>query len=101
MTQMAIEMFDMPRARRRDPETSKRAGINAATFASSHAGRILQALRQHGPMSPAQMFTFTGLSVVQCDRRRKEMIGAGLVRVQTDAEGNPVEHDGCEVWEAV
>lgn len=97
---MATEMFDMPRARRRDPETSKRAGVNAAKFASSHAGRILQALRQHGPMSPAQMFTFTGLTTVQCDRRRKEMISAGLVRVQTDAAGNPVEHDGCEVWEA-
>lgn len=98
---LAIEMFDLPRARRRDPSTSQRAAVNAVQFASSHAGRILAALKLHGPMSPKQMFDFTGLSVVQCDRRRKEMVEAGLVRIKTDAQGNTIEHDGCEVWEAV
>lgn len=52
-------------------------------------------------MSPAQMFSFTGLSVVQIDRRRKEMITAGYVRLKRLDDGEVVKHEGCEVWEAV
>jgi hypothetical protein len=50
-------------------------------------------------MSPAQLFDHTGLSVVQIDRRRKEMISAGLVRIQVGESGKAVTHAGCEVWE--
>lgn len=96
---LSIEMFDMPRARRRDPETSKRAGINAATFASSHAGRILQALRQHGPSAPPKIEKHTGLSIVQIDRRLIEMQRAGLIRV-TQAAGSDLVIGGYRCWEA-
>jgi hypothetical protein len=99
--QLSIEMLDMPRARRRDPSTSHKAAARSSEFAQTHADRIVAALKTHGPMSPKRLFDFTGLSVVQCDRRRKEMIAAGLVRILHDVTGLPVEDDGCEVWEAV
>jgi hypothetical protein len=95
-------LFDERRAARAtDPATSKAAARNAAAFASGHKARILAALKQHGPMSPAQMFTFTGLSVVQCDRRRREMIEAGQVRILTSESGAALCVDGCEVWSAI
>jgi predicted transcriptional regulator len=100
MTQLSIPFNERSVSRRSDPETSKAAASRAAVFATSHAGRILAALKQHGPMSPAQMYAHTGLSVVQCDRRRREMIEAGLVRIVTDEQGNHVTHEGCEVWQA-
>lgn len=102
--QLAIDFNSLAaasRSRNTDPATSKQAGKNAARFADSHAGRILAALKLHGPMSPKQMFDFTGLSVVQCDRRRKEMIELGLVRIKTMDDGAPFTHEGCEVWESV
>lgn len=104
MNQLAINfnsLAEAGRSRSNDPDTSKQAGKNAARFADSHAGRILAALKLHGPMSPKQMFDFTGLSVVQCDRRRKEMIELGLVRIKTMNDGAICTHEGCEVWEAV
>lgn len=96
-----MQSIEHVRARRRDPATSQAAARNAEKFASSHAGRILAALKEHGPLSAAQMHQFTGLTTVQADRRRKEMIGAGLVRIKTMNDGHPVTHEGCEVWEAV
>lgn len=99
--QLAITDLTPIRARRTDPATSHRAAADSVRFVGSHAGRILQALRTHGPMSPKQMFHFTGLDVAQCDRRRKEMIEAGLVRIKTTNDGMSVTHEGCEVWEAV
>lgn len=99
--QLAIDFDAHHAARRHDPETSHVAARNAEKFAASHAGRILAALRLHGPMSPKQMFAFTGLDVAQCDRRRKEMIDAGLVRIKTLNDGAHATHMGCEIWEAV
>lgn len=99
--QLAITDLTPIRARRTDPATSHRAAAESAKFAGPHAGRILAALKLHGPMSPKQMFDFTGLDVAQCDRRRKEMIEAGLVRIKTTNDGISVTHEGCEVWEAV
>lgn len=97
----ASGILNMPLARRTDPATSHVAATNARHFAGSHCSRILQALRTHGPMSPAQLFDHTGLSVVQIDRRRKEMINAGLVRIQVGESGKTIKHAGCEVWELV
>ncbi len=101
MTQIAIDFTPERAARPTDPETSKAAARRATHFASSQAGRILLALQQHGPMSPKQMFTHTGLDVAQCDRRRLEMIRAGFVRIKTLDDGAPATHEGCEVWEAI
>ncbi|WP_298929168.1 hypothetical protein [uncultured Ramlibacter sp.] len=89
------------KARNSDPETSKAAARRTVHFATSHAGRILLALQQHGPMSPKRLFDFTGLSVVQIDRRRLELIRAGLVRIKKADDGATMTHDGCEILEAV
>lgn len=99
--QLSLSFDERRASRRTDPDTSKAAARRAGAFANGHKARILAALKQHGPMSPAQMFTFTGLSVVQCDRRRIELIRDGLVRIATNDEGSPITHQGCEVWEAV
>jgi hypothetical protein len=101
MNQLSIAFDERRASRSSDPQTSKDAARRAAVFAGSHSARILAALKLHGPMSPAQMFAFTGLSIVQCDRRRIELIRAGLVRILTTDDGQPVTHDGCEVWEAL
>ena len=91
-----IEMeLSPPRCRRSDPSTSHAAAKKARRFASGQAVTILNALKQHGPLAPCQMFTFTGLTTTQADRRRKEMVLAGLIRVLDR------DVDGCAVWEAI
>ena len=102
MNQLSIQYEpSTARARRTDPETSKAAAKRSEKFAQSHAGRIVEALKLHGPMSPAQMFCFTGLSVVQIDRRGREMREAGLVRFKLLDDGAVAKNGGCQVWEAV
>lgn len=102
MNQLAFSLsFTDTRSRRNDPETSKRAGRRAAVFAGGQKARILAALKQHGPMNPKRLLDFTGLTHIQCDRRRKEMLLDGQIRIQRDAAGNVVEDQDCEVWEAV
>lgn len=91
----SIQMFNTPRARRSDPETSQAAAVNSAQFASSHAGRILAVLRNEGAGSPEHISRFTGLSVVQIDRRLHEMQSKGLIRT------TGAVHNGFRVWEAV
>ena len=98
MNKLALS-FDAPRARKRDPQTSHDAAVNAAKFAATHAGRILAALKAHGPMAPCQMARFTGLDTVKADRRLPEMKKAGLVEVVM-LDGKPMTHDGCRVWKA-
>jgi hypothetical protein len=98
-----MEMIDFDAkhaARRNDPETSHAAAQQAVTFAKSHAGRILAALKAYGPMTPHEMHV-TGLTVVQCDRRLPEIARAGLARVVTLDDGHPMTRNGARVWEAV
>jgi predicted HTH transcriptional regulator len=101
MNQLHFDNITPVRARRNDPKTSHDATKRSMQFAASHAGQILRALNSYGAMSPKQLFEFTGLSVVQIDRRRKEMIAAGLVRLKRLDDGAVAKHEGCEVWEAV
>jgi CRP-like cAMP-binding protein len=93
MNQLAIEFT--PLARRTDPQTSIDAGRNADKFAASHAGRILAVLQLHGDLSPKQISDYTGLTVVQIDRRRHEMKRDGLITVLDE-----IRH-GCQVWRAL
>lgn len=72
----------------------------AKTFASSHAGRILAALKAHGRMTPHELH-ITGLTVVQVDRRLPDLKAAGLARVVTLDDGHPMTRNGARVWEAV
>jgi hypothetical protein len=91
--QLAIQFTS--RARSDDPITSIIAGRNADKFAASHAGRIHAVLILHGDLSPKQISDYTGLSVVQIDRRRHEMKRDGLITVL-----NEIRH-GCQVWRAL
>ena len=83
------------RARSDDPITSIIAGRNADKFAASHAGRIYSVLVLHGDLSPKQISDYTGLTVVQIDRRRHEMKRDGLIQVMDE-----IRH-GCQVWRAL
>lgn len=80
-----------PRARESDPDTSKRA---AQSFRGkpclSHYLSILGALWR--PMVPPEIAKLTGLSVVQIDRRRKELLERGDI-VLTGRE-----RDGYQEW---
>ena len=80
-------------ARRTDPETSKRAARAAVRLALSHGNIITGALWK--PMTPAELAKITGLSVVQIDRRRHELIEAGLIRL------TGVERDGYQEIERI
>jgi len=88
------------RARRTDPETSKTAAVNAERFAASHAGRILEALKE-GPRTAHGLAEMTGLRVVQVDRRLPELARGGLAAVMTDELGHAVVVGGARVWESV
>lgn len=97
MNQLHIDFY---RCRTTDPETSKTAARNAARFADSHAGRILAALKLHGPMTAHDMHII-GLTVVQADRRLPELAKAGLARVCKLDDGADMVRGGFRVWEAV
>jgi hypothetical protein len=82
-----------PRARVGDPMTSHAAAAAGAKFARSHYLAILGILWR--PMTPPEIARLTGLSVVQIDRRRKELIERGEVRLTGR------ERDGYQEWERV
>lgn len=83
---------DMPRARVRDPETSKQAATKAATFVCSHEAKIFAHLREHPEGSTyRQIAAGTGLEPVAVGRRLK-----GL-RVTAGVYANG-ERDGMQVW---
>ena len=98
MTQLSIDFTQ--RARRSDPTTSHQAAAKAEKFASSHAGRILAALKAHGPKTAHELHT-TGLTVVQIDRRLPELCKLGLVQVVKLDDGADMVRGGFRVWEAV
>lgn len=99
--QLAITDLTPIRARRTDPATSHRAAADSVRFAGSHAGRILESLKQHGAQSPKELERRIGLSVVQIDRRACELRRAGLIEVVTTDDGAEVVREGCRVWRAV
>jgi hypothetical protein len=83
-------------ARKFDPSTSKAASANAAQFSGAHSQRIINALHKHGPMSPRALENVIGLSVVQIDRRRRELMRKNQIHVLR-RRGHPVIDRGCEV----
>lgn len=99
--QLAIEFAPERAARRTDPATSLAAAKSAQRFAFSHAGRILQALKLHGPRTAHEISQLIGLSVVQVDRRLPELSRAGLARVVKLDDGADKVLGGFRVWEAI
>lgn len=88
------------RARSTDPTTSHAAAARAARFAESHAGRILAAVRKCGNATAHSISCYTGLSVVQIDRRLPELQRSGLVEVVQQG-GQDMVRGGYRVWRAV
>lgn len=87
--------LELTLARRDDPQTSKRAAVKSSEFRARHIAVILDALRQHGPMTAIEIASVTRLDNVQISRRGKEMQQSGLVSVGPDIR------DGCRVWRAL
>jgi len=81
-----------PVARRTDPQTSHDAAKRAERFAATHAGKIIAALKAHGPSTPEGLSLVTGLTVVQIDRRMHEIQAQGL------AEPTGEVVNGFRVW---
>lgn len=77
-----------PRARRSDPETSKRAAARAADFAESHHGRIYAALDQPGTIY--EIAARCGMTHVQVARRLPERLDV--------FEPTDERREGCRVW---
>jgi hypothetical protein len=85
------EPVEPPRARATDPETSHQAARRAAVRVQlSHQNCILGAL--YKPMIPTEISKLTGLSIVQIDRRRKELLERGEIRL------TGVEREGYQEW---
>lgn len=78
------------RARLTDPATSHKAAERAKRFKQSHADAIAGVLWR--PMIPPEIAKFTGLTVVQVDRRRKELLEAGRIKLTGNVR------DGFEEW---
>lgn len=90
MNQLALTL-DPVRARKRDPETSQRAGRNARQFAAGHFALILDALSQ-GPGTAKEIALRSGLDYVAVARRMNELQQAGKVALTGE------ERDGCREW---
>lgn len=81
-----------PRARADDPNTSKRAAARMRGLpCRSHYVAIMGVLWR--PMVPPEISKLTGLSIVQIDRRRKELLERGDIRLTGK------ERDGYAEWE--
>jgi predicted ArsR family transcriptional regulator len=94
--QLPIE-FVSRRARRSDPETSKKAAEKAERFAGTHKGKILAALKEHGPLTAKQLSSLIDLTVVQIARRLPELEELGHVAVAKLDDGADRVVDGFRV----
>lgn len=72
MNQLAID-FAATHARRSDPRTSKDAAKAAEKFAASHAGRILDCLKAHGPQTVDEIARRLGMQSQQVNKRLPDL----------------------------
>lgn len=85
--QLALDL-PPPRARRRDPDTSKAAAARAKDFAESHHGRIHAALESPGTIY--EIAARCGMTHVQVARRMPERLDL--------FEPTDERREGCRVW---
>lgn len=78
MNQLSIDFTARTHARSSDPATSHAAAARITEFASGHCGKILAALKAHGPQSPQQLADLVGLNQFQVCRRLPELQKSGL-----------------------
>lgn len=95
-----LSIFDPPRARTCDPETSHAAAARVDGFAHEHFGKILVALKQ-GRGTIYQIAERCGLDHVQVARRLPELAAAVPAKVRPTGEKRPSPKGGspCRVWE--
>lgn len=77
--QLSMDLFDAPRARRRDPETSHQAAAAARELAAGHYRLILNVLNAVGPLGKDGIGARTSLTGVQVCRRLTEMERMALI----------------------
>ena len=78
-----IDVADIPKARRNDPETSHDAADSALKMASNHRTQILELLRKVYPLTltHSEIDDRLGWQHPTAARRMKELIVSGRVRV--------------------
>jgi predicted HTH transcriptional regulator len=97
---MIFDNITLVRARKTDPKTSKAAAKKADRFASTHASRILVALKE-GPRTAKGLSAMTGLTVVQIDRRLPELRKEKLAEPMFRDDEHELVIGGYRVWRAV
>lgn len=88
-----LSIFDPPRARHRDPETSHAAASKVGGLAARHRDLILAALTRPGNIY--EIGARCGLTHVAVARRLPELHGA---KPKPLAEPTEEKRDGCRVW---
>lgn len=83
-----------------DPFTSIQAAERSVAFSGGHCARILGALKLYGPSTAQELQSYTGLTVVQVDRRLPDLREAGQAKV-VQINGDDLTRKGYRVWEAV
>lgn len=78
--QLGIDFEARTHARTFDPETSHEAAARVREFAAGHCALILQALLDHGPMTPEQIGTRVGMDAYAVRKRLPELERAGLAK---------------------
>ena len=100
MNQLALGL-PPPRARKRDPETSKAAANSAKAVQVDHFNRIMAALRGC-PGTIYDLAERTGLTHTQVARRLPELSEMVPPRVRPTADTRPSPSGRqCRIWEVV
>jgi hypothetical protein len=99
MSQLAIDFNATALARREDPETSKAAAAEAATFLARHLALILSALKT-GSKTKDEIAAVTRLDHIAVARRMKQGEDRGLWR-RTDKTRPSRAGRQETVWEAI
>lgn len=96
MMQLGLQL-DPPRARRRDPDTSREAAERVNEFAAAHYQKIIAALRL-GPGSIYDLADRAGITHVQAARRMGELEVGKQVRVVQGEKRRSPSGRPCRVW---
>jgi predicted Rossmann fold nucleotide-binding protein DprA/Smf involved in DNA uptake len=90
---------DAARARRRDPATSHESAARVTEFDANHFGRIMDVLKQFGPMTFRQIAFCLNMEGQQINKRLPELERMGAV-VRTGETRPSSSGRQCAVWRA-
>lgn len=98
MTVTGLPLFDIARARRSDPPTSK-AAANSINMRGMKA-QILNVLKECGPLTEHEIALRIRRERVSVSPRFAELRDAGLIRT-AGTRVNPATNKDCVLWEIV